>query len=270
MKLSLIQRIAIIGCLFIMVASMSSCLTYKQIVNFQDGADLDIGKVDSIMNLKEVRVQTDDVLNITISSYEFEVANRFNMIDMRTAAQVSGRSGGSDISEPIGYRVDSKGNVDLPVLGQVYVKGLTIEEIRDLVHKKVTETGYIKEHSVQVRFLTFRVTILGEVNRPGVYTISNTKITILEAVGLAGDLSIFSERDNLLVIREKDGNRTYGRVDFKTKAVFDSPYYYLQPNDIIYVEPHKSRILGTPDPVTRYVGTLIALGTLITLLVALF
>jgi polysaccharide biosynthesis/export protein len=270
MKLSLIRRIIIIGCMFTMVASMSSCLTYKQIVNFQDGEDLDIGKVDTIMNLKEVRVQTDDILQIIISSYEFEVANRFNMIDMRTVAQFSRGSGGSDISEPVGYRVDSKGNIDLPVVGLINVKGLTIEEIRDVVYKKVAETGYLKEHSVQIRFLTFRVTILGEVNRPGVYTISNTKITVLEAVGLASDVTVFSNRDNILVIREKDGKRTYGRVDFKTKAVFDSPYYYLQPNDILYIEPHKSRILGTPDPVTRYVGTLIALGTLITLLVALF
>jgi polysaccharide export outer membrane protein len=257
-------------CLFLVIG-MSSCLTYKQIVNFQDGEDLDLGKVDSIVNMNPLRVQTDDILLVNVSSYELEVANRFNLIDIRTVAQFSGASGsGSNVSEPLGYRVDSKGYIDMPVIGQVHVSGKTIEEIRDLVYQKVGETGYLKNHSVLVRFQSFRVTILGEVNKPGVYTVPNTKLTVLEAVGLANDLTVFSNRDNMLVIREENGNRSYGRVDLKTKSVFESDYYYLRPNDIVYVEPHKSRILATPDPITRYVGTFIAFATLLTLIITLF
>jgi polysaccharide export outer membrane protein len=92
----------------------------------------------------------------------------------------------------------------------------------------------------------------------------------LEALGLASDVTVFSNRDNILVIRESDGIRSYGRIDLKSKSIFNSEFFYLQPNDVVYVEPHQSRILATPDPITRYVGTLIALGTLITLLIALF
>jgi polysaccharide biosynthesis/export protein len=251
-------------------AFFSSCLTYKQIVNFQDGEDLADGRIDSILNKVEVRLQPEDVISINISSYEQLEANKFNIIDLNTQIQASRSTGGANVTEPFGYRVDSKGYIDMPILGQVYVKDLTIEEVKDLISKKVGETGYLKEHSVQIRFLSFRITILGEVNTPGVYTITNNKITVLEAVGLARDLTVFSNRDNILIIREENNQRTYGRVDLKTKNVFNSPYYYLQPNDIVYVEPHKSRILGTPDPVTRYVGTIIALATLLTLLVALF
>lgn len=270
MKFSLTQNIILVICILLLSSGMTSCLTYKQIVNFQDGEDLDSSRIDSITNAIVLRLQPDDVLQINISSYEAQEAAKFNMIDIASQMMNARSTGGSNVSEPFGYRVDTRGNIDMPVIGQVYVKDLTLEELRDLIYKKVEETGYLKELSVQVRYVSFRITILGEVNAPGVYTITNNKLSILDAVGLAKDVSVFSNRDNILIIREEDGKRTFGRIDLKTKAVFQSPYYYLQPNDIVYVEPHKSRILGTPDPVTRYVGTIIALGTLITLLVALF
>jgi polysaccharide biosynthesis/export protein len=265
-----VNRLLLSAMLIGIVSMFGSCLTYKQIVNFQDGEDLVEGRVDSILNTTEIRLQPEDVVSINVSSYEREEAARFNIIDLNAQMQASRNTGGANVTEPFGYRVDSKGYIEMPVLGQLYVKDLTIEELRDLVSDKIGETGYLKDHSVQIRFLSFRITILGEVNTPGVYTITNNRLTVLEAVGLARDLTVFSNRDNILVIREENNQRTYGRVDLKTKNVFNSPYYYLQPNDIVYVEPHKSRILGTPDPVTRYVGTIIALGTLITLMIALF
>jgi polysaccharide export outer membrane protein len=253
-----------------LLLTLNSCLTYKQIVNFQDGEDLADGRIDSIANKAVVRIQPDDVIAIFVSSYEREEASRFNIFEVEAQMQASRGTGSGTVSEPYGYRVDSKGDIYMPILGQINVKGLTIEEVTNLISGKVAQTGYLKDHSVQVRFLTFRITILGEVNVPGVYTIPNNKITVLEAVGLANDLTVFSNRDNILIIREENNKRTYGRVDLKTKEVFKSPFYYLQPNDIVYVEPHKSRILATPDPVTRYVGTFIALATLITLIIALF
>jgi polysaccharide export outer membrane protein len=259
--------ITVVGLVF----PLSGCLTYKQIVNFQDGDDLKTGRVDSIANSVLIRLQPDDVVQITIGSYDEESANKFNILDFRSQVQMARvGGGGATIAEPIGYRVDSEGYIDMPVLGRVNVMGLSIEQLRDSIHNLVDATGYLKDVNVHVRFVSFRITILGEVNAPGVYTITNTKITILEALGMARDVSVFSNRDNILVIREENGVRTYGRLDLKTKDIFESPYYYLKTNDIIYVEPHKSRILGTPDPVTRYVGTIIAVATLITLMIALF
>jgi polysaccharide export outer membrane protein len=250
---------------------MSGCLTYKQIVNFQDGEDLNIGRIDTILNTIDLRVKKDDVIQVIVNSYEQDIANKFNIIDMQGLMQGSrSTGGGSSVTEPIGYRVDSKGNIDMPILGLVNIEGLTVEEVRSAIHALIGKTGYLKEFSVQIRFLTFRLTILGEVNNPGVYTIPNTKINVLEALGLASDVTVFSNRDNILVIRESDGIRSYGRIDLKSKSIFNSEFFYLQPNDVVYVEPHQSRILATPDPITRYVGTLIALGTLITLLIALF
>jgi polysaccharide export outer membrane protein len=247
---------------------LSSCLGYKDIVNFQDGNDLDKGKVDSIMNFAPVRLKPDDIVMIVVSGYNSEETDKFNLADMRTLVQAGRGAGGA--TEPLGYRVDPQGNIDLPVIGRIYVRDLTMDELRALVYKKIEDTQFLTDYTVEVRYLTFRITVLGEVNLPGTYVINNTRITALEAIGLAKDLSIFSNRDNVLIIRESEGKRTYGRLNFKSKEVFNSSYYYLQPNDIVYVEPHKSRILATPDPLTRYVGTIVALTTLILLMIQLF
>lgn len=264
-------KILIIAMLFLGL-SLSSCLSYKQIVNFQDGEVLDSGYVEVINNFQPLKIQYDDVLQINVSSFEASEAQRFNLNFMAMGGNVGAGTGvgGIGVAEPLGYRVDSKGFIEMPVIGDVYVKDLTLDEARKTISQKIEATGYLKEFSLQIRYASFRFTVLGEVNRPGTYTVPNSKITVLEAVGLAGDVSIFSNRDNILLIREEEGIRQYGRINLKTKDVFKSPYYYLKSNDIIYVEPHKSRILSTPDPVTRYIGTIVTFATLITLLITLF
>jgi polysaccharide export outer membrane protein len=157
----------------------------------------------------------------------------------------------------------------MPVIGKVEVAGRTLEEVRDLVHQKVAATGYLKDLSIQVRYLSFRVTVLGEVNNPGTYTIPSQKITVLEALGMAKDVTMFSKRDNILVVREEQGKREYGRINLKSKDIFSSPFYYLKPNDILYVEPHKSKVLNAPDPVSRYLGIVLGIATLVTLIMTL-
>jgi polysaccharide export outer membrane protein len=266
MKKMDINKLSIFFISLFTLFSFTSCLTYKKIVSFQDGDDLKDGKIDTIMNYVPLKVQPGDVLAINVNSYNMEEAAKFNLIDARFAARTGG---GGGVADPFGYKVNSEGYFEMPIIGRIYVKDLTIEEIRDLVYEKITAIGYLQDVSIQIQFLTFRITILGEVNSPGTYTITNSKITILEAVGLASDLTLFSKRDDIMIIREKDGNRIYGRVDLKTKAVFQSPYYYLLPNDIVYVNPDKSKILTTPDPVTRYIGTIAAVASFILLLMSL-
>lgn len=256
---------AFILCLF------SSCLSYKNIVNFQDGQDLGSSDPETIANYQGIHIQPDDILQITVYSYNLEEAQRFNIIDLRQMAQIERMSpSNGSVSDPIGYRVDSQGNIDMPVIGRVSVIGLTIEETRELIYRKISETGYLRDHNVQIRFLSFRITVLGEVNAPGTFTISSQRITVLEALGLARDLTLFAHRDNILVIREKDGKREYGRINVKSKEIFKSPYYYLQPNDIVYVEPHKAKILAAPDPASRYGAMVIAIVSLATLLITRF
>ena len=179
---------------------------------------------------------------------------------------MGGQAMGTSVADPFGYRIDSKGNIEMPVVGAFQVAGLTIEECRDTIYKKIQATGYLKDLSVQIRFLSFRISVLGEVASPGTYTIPTQKVNLLEAIGMAHDVTLFSKRDNILVIREKNGLRNYGRVNLKSKELFQSPYFYLQPNDVIYVEPHKSKILAAPDPASRYISTVIAAVSLVFLI----
>jgi len=243
------------------------CLSYREMVNFQDGADL--GKMGGVKIpvISDLTLRPDDMVAVTLYSYNQEEAVRFNIFSNQSQVQLSAQSSQSaTLAEPLGYRVDSKGSIEMPVIGRVYVAGLTLEQLRDSVHAKVAATGYLKDLSVQVRFLSFRITILGEVNNPGTYTVPTQRINVLEALGLAKDATLYSRRDNILVVREQGGRREYGRIDLKSKALFESPFYYLQPNDVVYVEPHRSKVLSAPDPVSRYLGIVLGLATLATLL----
>lgn len=255
----------LIACLLLFLGT--GCLSYREMVNFQDGADLGRAGKAVLPVLPELRLRPDDLVAITINSYNQEEALRFNVISNQSQVQLSAQGGQSaTVADPLGYRVDSRGSIEMPVIGRLRVAGLTLEQLRDTVHAQVASTGYLKDHSVQVRYLSFRITILGEVNNPGTYTVPTQRINVLEALGMARDATLYSRRDNILVVREEDGKREYGRIDLKSKAVFESPYYYLRPNDVLYVEPHRSKVLSAPDPVSRYLGIVLGLATLATLL----
>ena len=257
--------------LTLLLATQTSCIFYKDIVNFQDGQDLSEGKIDSIRNLAKWTVQPEDILMINVYSSNMDAARQFNIMDVGRGGNMGMMvQGGGSLSESlIGYRVDFAGNIDIPVIGKIRAKGKTVEDIKQEVEQRVRATEYLPDVNVQVTFLTFRVTILGEVNAPGSYILMSQRINVLEAVGLARDLTIFANRDNVLVIREKEGVRTYGRLNLKSKEIFESPYFYLQPNDIVYVEPHRARVLSAPDPASRYVNTIIGVISLVTLILTL-
>lgn len=268
-RIMLLKKIFLI---VVVITTCTSCLTYKQIVNFQDGQDLgQQNKLDTIQNAIQIRLQPDDVVMVNVFSYNMDEAAKFNSIPPAQLAMMQQQAGsGANIMEPLGYRVSRAGEIDLPIVGRLKVQNLTIDELHDLVQQKVEATGFLKNPSVQVRFLSFRITVLGEVNAPGSFTIATPKITVLEAIGLARDVTIFSNRDNILVVREQNGIRKFGRIDLKSKAIFESPYFYLQPNDVVYVEPHKSKVLAAPDPASRYVGAFVGIASLATLIITLF
>lgn len=245
---------------------LSSCLSYKDIVNFQDGEDLGDGRLDSIANFARWTIQPEDIVQVTVSSSNMEAAQQFNIIDSRTVMQMQMQGGGRGFSEPIGYRVDTDGFIDIPVIGRVKAHGKTVEELKRDIFQRVEATQYLPDVNIQVMYLSFRITILGEVNAPGSYIIQSQKMNVLEAIGLANDLNLFANRDNILVIREKEGLRSYGRINLKSKTLFESPYFYLQPNDILYVEPHKAKILAAPDPASRYISTIVGVISLAALI----
>jgi polysaccharide export outer membrane protein len=167
-----------------------------------------------------------------------------------------------------GYRVDTKGEIDIPVVGKVKAEGKTIEELQAEVLKRVKATGFLVDPNVQVRFMSFRLTILGETGER-TFILPTQQINILQAIGLTGGLRYMAKRDNILVIREQNGVRIFGRINLKSKEIFNSPFYYLQPNDIIYIQPHRAAILSAPDPASRYLGVIVGVISFVTLIVSL-
>lgn len=145
--------------------------------------------------------------------------------------------------EQVDYLVDDAGEIDFPVIGKIKIAGLSQEEVRTLLRQKLAD--YLKDPIINIRLRNFTVTILGEVNRPGTYPVNGEQITILEALGLAGDLTIKAIRDNVMVIRDFDGTKVYTRINLLDKNAMNSPVYYLTQNDVVYVEPNKSAITAS-------------------------
>jgi len=163
------------------------------------------------------------------------------------------------------YLVDADGNINFPVLGKLKVAGVTTQQLGDQITQQLTT--YLVEPIVNVRLTNFKITVMGEVKLPGTYTVPNERITLIEALGLAGDLTIQAKRSPILLIREKNGKREFITVDLTNKALFNSPYYYLAQNDVLYVEPNKAKVnsgaVGSGTSVLlSSIGILISLITL--------
>ncbi len=178
------------------------------------------------------KFKVNDIVSIYVSTFDSEASKPFNLVK-----STGNSTGGS--AQFLDYLVDVEGNIDFPVLGKVKLLGLTVEEAKELIKQKLSE-GYLKDPIVNIRILNFRISVLGEVRSPGSYPISGERVTIMEALALAGDLTIKGRRDNILIVRDFDGAKTYTRINLTNKEVFNSPVYYLTQNDVVYVEPNNS------------------------------
>ncbi|RDK87338.1 polysaccharide biosynthesis/export family protein [Marinirhabdus gelatinilytica] len=214
--------------LFVLLLSLflGSCATKKEIVYFQDASELNNQK-DS--NFFEPIIEANDILHITVSSLDGEVVAPF----MKNTTNSNAINGRNPLLE--GYLVNPEGYVQFPVLGKIKLSGKTrAEAIGDLT-KRISE--YVKDAVVDVRIMNFKITVLGAVNNPSVFTIGDERVSIPQALGLAGDLSQDGRRENIMIIRQEDGKQKVTRVDLTQTDFFKSPYYFLKQNDIIYVEP---------------------------------
>lgn len=184
-------------------------------------------------------IEPNDILGINISSLNAEASAIFNPTNNNLARSttVTGST-----TEPGGYLVSSDGTIQLPVLGTIKVAGLTKKEVKDNITNLILSKKLLIDPLVEVRFLNFEVTVLGEVAKPTVITVPSEKISMLKALGLAGDLTIYGRRDNVLLIREENGKKKTRHIDLNSDNFFNSPYYYLQPNDVVYVQPNKARV----------------------------
>lgn len=218
-----------------MLSLLSSCVSRKKIVYFQDIENL---AQNSAMAKPSLTIKPNDLLSITVSAADYESARPFNVIIESRPVAGSSSVFTNNTQQP-GYLVDTAGDIHFPVLGTIHVEGLTPKELNNqLIGRLAT---YIIDPIVNIRILNFTVSILGEVSRPGTYTVTGEQISILEALGLAGDLTIYGKRDNVLVIRENGGKKSYVFLDLKSSDLLDSDYFYLKQNDIIYVEPNQAQ-----------------------------
>jgi polysaccharide export outer membrane protein len=227
-------------CAGALLAGLASCNpeTYKKINYLQDVSD------NTTMQMKVNRgiiIQPQDQLSIIVTSRDPRMATAFNLsVSMfYTGSELSAASGASQ--HITGYVVSNEGDITFPSLGQLHVAGLNRWELQDLIKDQLAETGLLKDAVVTVEFLNFKISVLGEVTNPGTYSVTGDKITILQALALARDLTIYGQRDNVQVIREQNGQRQIYVLNLTNTDIFDSPGYYLQQNDVVYVTPSKVR-----------------------------
>lgn len=215
------------------ITIVSSCASRKNYVYFAD--DNKIESKDTLTCYTPI-LKPDDILGITVSSIDIDAVKPFNQ------SVVLYNSNGQIYGNPTsqGYLIDSQGMIEFPVIGKIKVGGLNRMAAADLIKEKLK--SYIKDPIIIVRILNYKITIIGDVRNPGTYTIPNERITILDALGLAGDLNITGLRNNILVIREIDGKKIGTRIDITTSAFLNSPVYYLNQNDVVYVEQNKTKI----------------------------
>jgi len=222
--------------LLVILVFFSSCYYNKRLVYFQDN-DFSSVQPTLMENRRSVyKVQPNDILSIKVkSSTDPQVSDLFNITSTTQTSMFS--SPGNLYLE--GYSVDEVGKVNLPILGELLVKDLTIDEVQNTIQANANK--YLKNATVVVKLISFKITVLGEVNNPGYHYVYNNQATILEGLGLAGDLTIFGSRKNLKLIRQVPRGSEVVVLDLKDANLLKSKYFYLMPNDVLYVEPLKAR-----------------------------
>ena len=248
-------------CLLLSAAVLSSCSSVKDIAYFQNKV---VNQPEKIDKHAGIVIQPKDMLSIVVSSRNPELVSMFNLPVVSYQAG-SETVSGAGVQRLLGYVVDNAGYIDFPVLGPLSVSGMTRWELSEMIKNRLIKDGLLTDAVVTVEFMNFKVSVLGEVNAPGTYTIEGDKVTVLQAISLARDLTIFGLRENVSVIRERDGERTIYQINLCDVNLFKSPAYYLQQNDIIYVEPNqeKARQSNTDDKTLRMTSILVSGGSLL-------
>lgn len=237
------------------VLLLSACSSKKDFVYLQD---MEVGTGYPFSMKHEATVQRDDRLSITVTCKSPELAIPFNIQSGGFEVGSDGRVSTAGVSgKEKGYRVDIDGNIDFPILGKLKVEGLKVSEVKELIQDKIIAGSYIKDPIVSIEFLNFKYTVLGATGS-GTYSVNGDRITLLEAIANAGDLGTNADVSRVLVIREENGERRVYEHDLRNKSVFDSPAYYLQQNDIVYVEP-KYQKKDNEDRTLQYVSLLLSL-----------
>lgn len=247
--------------IIVIVLFSFSCSNYKTVPYFQDLSQTTVTKQE-ITNFSTLLVQPGDILGINVSSLNPEASAVFNYNLNRVSGDNTDRSPQNSV---IGYLVDVNGNIRLPLIGETKVAGFSTTELNDQLQSKLQT--YLSKPIVNIRILNFKISVLGDVLKPDVYTVQNERITIPEALSLAGDLNITGIRNNILLIREINGKREFVPIDLTSKKLFESPYYYLKNNDVIYVTPNKQKVAAA-NTAFQKVGLIIAALSVLAIIIS--
>lgn len=261
------------GLLFI-ILYFASCSTQKKAVtNYVDNTDSTA--LNESVKITEIKIQKNDLLSIQVysSSLDPSVDAPYNLggaVNNAGTPGVSSSSGGSNstgAAANTGFLVDENGNIEYPRLGTIHAEGLTKAELTEVIKTKLTKPiALLDNPSVIIRFLNFKITVLGEVGKPGPITIPTGHVTILEAIGLAGDIPITGKKNTVRVLREIDGKREIGDIDLTSKKIFNSPYYNLLQNDVVMVEVTKTKLRQSDQLTLQRITTVLGIITSLTLI----
>lgn len=221
------------------VATLSGCASRQRVVYIQGAEEIGTFQND---NPYMLTIRPDDRLTIIVSCKEAELAVPFNLaLTPKAFSSATSTISSNSAGTPQTFWVDQNGEIEYPSIGKLKVQGMTRYELRDYLQNYLLSNGYIQDPIVTVDFFNAKYSVLGEVARPGQFTMASDRITLFDAIAAAGDLTVFGERDKVRFIREQDGKKTVATLDLTNPEIIKSPYFYLQQNDIIYVEPNKAR-----------------------------
>jgi polysaccharide export outer membrane protein len=239
---------------------LGSCGLNRELAYFK-------GQQDTTLTLAqyafEPKIQIGDILFVGVSSSDPQSSALFNSVNAVPANNAAGANFMTQSVTP-GLLVDNQGSIQLPKIGKMQVKGLTKSQLTDSI--QIALIPYLKDPVVSIRFMNYRVSVLGEVARPMTFNVSNERISVIEALGMAGDLTAYGNRNNVLIIHENEGKKEFHRVNLNKMDLFKSPHFYLQSNDVVYIEPNKAKsYLGSETSV--YLPAILSSATLLVLVI---
>lgn len=240
----------------IIAMSSTSCSTSKQILYFQD---IDTLQLKPLTTAYEAVIKKDDRLTIVVSGADKMVCAPYNL----TLGEMSGAMSSSTNPEQstLSYLVDSEGNIDFPILGKIHAEGMTRNELADYLRQEVGKD--VKDPIIYVSFRNYKITVLGEVRAPGTFTFDSEKVTLMQALGRAGDLNLTAKRNGIMILREENGTIRHYNVDLRTANTLQQPEYYLQQNDVIYVPASGTRVMSATAATGIWSAALSSIGTTI-------
>lgn len=252
---SILWTVILAGAMF---SALSGCTSPKEILYFQDIDQITPQKIDAEY---QPVIMKDDKLQIIISGLDKSVVQPYNNTLYYNA---SGNMGASNPNSVIPYLVDSKGCIEMPGLGRIHVEGMRSSDLVSYITNTLIDRGFVREPVVSVSFLNYRITVLGEVRSPGTYTMPSERVTVLQALGMAGDLGLQADRHDIILIRDEDGKQVHYKIDLTKSEILNSELFYLHQNDVLYVPQSAKRIASGTTPTGLWSIILSTLSTLVT------